>query len=210
MRRAIGELVDFDRLNSGAMRLTALAVDVETGREAAFDTARGRVELDHLMASAALLPDYPAVEVDGRAYVDGGMAANVPVDLVLGEPPSEALSCFVADLFTASAPRPRRLGEANERQSDLIFAKQTDRTLRAMQQVWSLRQDMAPGAVYRLEYEYQQSEAALKSFDFSQSSLDRRWQRGEADMRVALALWRASPPAGTGLTIHPPVRRKAR
>jgi NTE family protein len=55
------------------------------------------------MASAALLPDYPAVEVDGRAYVDGGMGANVPADLVLGEPPSEALSCFVADLFTASA-----------------------------------------------------------------------------------------------------------
>ena len=65
-------LVDFDRLN--ATRFAALAVELETGREALFDTATARLGPDHIRASGALMPTVPPVEIDGVAYVDGGFA----------------------------------------------------------------------------------------------------------------------------------------
>ena len=202
MRRTVEELVDFDLLNSGAIRVSVMAVDLETGLEHPFDTARERLTADHFMASAALIPDFPAVGIGGRAYVDGGLAANVPMDLVLSEAPSVPLSCFTVDPFPRAAPRPRRLGDASERQTDLIFASQTERTLRAMRQLWDLRDAPAPGAVYRLTYGSQLGETAMKGFDFSRSSLDRRWQQGEADMAAALRRWREHPPARRGLAVH--------
>jgi len=202
MRCTIEDLVDFDLLNSGAVRVSVMTVDLESGLEHPFDTVRDRLTADHILASAALIPDFPAVEINGRAYVDGGLAANVPVDLVLQEPPSAPLACFSADPFPRAGPRPRRLGDAAERQTDLIFASQTERTLRAMQQIWDLRDADAPGAVYRLTYASQPDETAMKGFDFSQSSIERRWQQGETDMGTALRLWRDRPPFGRGLQVH--------
>lgn len=202
MRRTIEELVDFELLNSGAVRVSVMAVDLETGLEHPFDTLRERLTADHFMASAALIPDFPAVGIGGRAYVDGSLAANVPMDLVLQEAPTAPLSCFTMDPFPRAALRPRRLGDASERQTDLIFASQTERTLRAMRQLWDLRDAQAPGAVYRLTYASQPGETAMKGFDFSRSSLDRRWQQGEADMAAALRQWRDHPPAGRGLAVH--------
>ncbi len=201
MRRTLEELVDFGLLNNGPIRVSVMTVDLETGLEAPFDTARDRLGVDHFIASAALIPDFPAVEIDGRAYVDGGLAANLPVDLVLQEPPAEPLACFTADLFPRAAPRPRRLGDAAERQSDLLFACQTERTLRAMRQAWRLHAGAA-AAVYRMTYASQPGETAMKGFDFSQSSLARRWQQGEMDMQDALQQWRATPPEGTALAVH--------
>ncbi len=204
MRRTIEELVDFDLLNHGPIRLSVMTVDIETGLETPFDTARGRLSADHLMASAALIPDFPAVEIGGRLLVDGGMAANVPAELVLGEPATEPLACFVVDPFPLSAPRPKRLGDVSERQTDLMFACQTERTLRAMRQLWDARAESPAGAVYRLNYPYQEGEIALKAYDFSQTSLDRRWRQGRRDMQAALTLWRSAPPSGRHLQVHAP------
>lgn len=202
MRRTIEDLVDFDLLNSGAIRVSVMTVDLETGLEHSFDTTRERLTAEHIMASTALIPDFPAVEINGRTYVDGGLAANVPMDLVLQELPAEPLSCFTVDPFPRAAPRPRHLGDASERQSDLIYASQTERTLRAMRRLWEARDSEMPGAVYRLTYAFQPGEIALKGFDFSRSSLDRRWQQGRADMEAALRQWRDHPPAGHGLSVH--------
>ncbi len=201
MQRVLAELIDFGRLNGGEIRLSVLAVDAETGEEVTFDTARQTLTIDHLMATSALIPDFRAVEVDGRAFADGGLAANTPVDLVLAEQPGEPLACFAADPFPITAPRPRRLADAAERQSDLVFACQTARTLRAMRQLWEARHG-PPGAVYLMHYAYQEGEVAMKSYDFSQSSLDRRWSKGRGDMERALQLWRVRPPEGPGLAIY--------
>lgn len=145
MRRALEELIDFDLLNRGPVRLSVLAVDVETGAEVAFDTARERLAVDHLLASAALIPDFPTVQIGKRWLADGGLAANVPVDLVLSETPETPLACFSVDLFPLAAPRPTRLADAAERQTDLSFAVQTARSLRTMQLSWGQR---GVGAVY--------------------------------------------------------------
>lgn len=205
MGRTLAGLINLDLLNSGRVRLSVMTVDLATGEEQPFDTAHGRLEVDHILASTALIPDFPAVSINGRQYVDGGLAANVPLDLVLGPAPTEAMAVFAADPLTSAAPLPRKLGEAMERQTDLIFASQTNRTIRAMKQLWELRDAATPGAVYRMSYPYQEGEVAMKGFDFSRSSIERRWAAGEADMRRAIAQWRVSPPAGRGLQVHGPV-----
>lgn len=200
MRRLLAELIDFQRLNSGAIRVSLMAVDVATGAEQGFDTASERLTLDHLMATSALLPDFPPVEIGGRWFVDGGLAANLPADLVLAEPAAGPIACFTADLFPLAAPKPARLADAAERQTDLIYACQTQRTLRAMRQLWATRE--AIGAVYPVAYAYEPGEIALKSYDFTRSSIDRRWQRGREAMARALLQWRTAPPSQPGLRIH--------
>ena len=163
--------------------------------------------MDHILASAALVPDFAPVPLDSLVLVDGEFGANTPVDLALGESPSEALAVFVADPFPGRAPLPVVPMEALARHSDLLFAAQTRRTLRALEQLWSLRGDAAPGSWYWVEYEPPpEEELSLKDYAFSETILHQRWTRGRHDMEAAIALYEAYPPEGPGLRLHGPVR----
>jgi NTE family protein len=204
MRRLLEELIDVGRLNAGDIRVTVVALDLASGEEAVFDTARARIGLDHVMASAALIPDFPPVEIGGRLLVDGGLAANLALHLVLEEaldrPRTERLTCFAADLFPAAASGPRGLLQLSQRQSDLIFASQTRRALHALTRLW---QGQSPGAdVFLLSYAALEEETALKGFDFSAGSLQRRRAAGERDMQRQIAAFRAGARDAPGLTVH--------
>ena len=206
LRATLAGLVDLDRLNGGDIRVSVFAVDLRTGEELVFDTARAPITLDHVLGSCALLPNFLPVAVDGRLLVDGGLAANTPAHLVL-DPPGDALTCFVVDPFPLAAARPGRLLDAQERQSDLIFASQTRRTLQAQQQLWSLAARLAPetpprGMAWRIEYRAGEDETAIKGFDFGTAVLQRRWAAGAADMRAALAEWDRQPPVIPGLALR--------
>jgi NTE family protein len=81
LKTRLAELVDFSRLNGGEVRVSVATTDIETGELVIFDTARGhRIELDHVLASCGFLPEFPAVEIDGRLLGDGGLSANAPVE----------------------------------------------------------------------------------------------------------------------------------
>jgi NTE family protein len=60
-----------------APRITVAATDVETGQAALFQNAA--ITVDVLLASACLPFVFPAVQIDGRAYWDGGYAGNPPL-----------------------------------------------------------------------------------------------------------------------------------
>jgi NTE family protein len=155
------------------------------------------------MAGAALLPDFPPVEIDGRLLVDGGLVANLPAHLILDpaltEASTERLTLFALDLFASAAPLPRGLGEASQRLGDLIFAGQSRRTLETWSRIWA---GHTPGAdVVCIAYQALAAETPLKGFDFSRGSLDRRWQAGKADMWARIETWRATPGTAPGLTI---------
>ena len=77
------ELVDFDLLNSGAVRLSVGAVQVLTGNLQYFDTNNQKIGPDHIMASGALPPGFPPIEIDGEPYWDGGLVSNTPLQQVL-------------------------------------------------------------------------------------------------------------------------------
>ena len=83
LRQTLERLVDFDLINSKQVRLSVGAVNVRTGNFAYFDNATQKIGPEHIMASGALPPGFPPVEIDGEYYWDGGLVSNTPLDYVL-------------------------------------------------------------------------------------------------------------------------------
>ncbi len=76
LRRTIETTLGPARFEDAQIPLAVTATDLETGAEMLFST--GPV-LEPLLASTAMPGIFPPVEIDGRAYIDGGVANNVPI-----------------------------------------------------------------------------------------------------------------------------------
>src|SRR5215471_15072403 len=61
LRKTLGELVDFEYLNSKRTRLTVGAANVRTSAMTYFDSRLLTLDLNHVMASGALPPAFPPV-----------------------------------------------------------------------------------------------------------------------------------------------------
>jgi NTE family protein len=125
LRATLEELVDFDLLNSGRTRLSVGAVNIRTGNFTYFDTATQRIGPEHVMASGALPPGFPPVEIDGELYWDGGLVSNTPLEYVLEHEPREDMLIFQVDLFSAIGPVPESLLDAAEREKDIRYSSRT-------------------------------------------------------------------------------------
>ena len=73
LRETLSSLVDFDYLNACPTRLTVGAVNVRCGNMRYFDSRDEHIGPDHVMASGALPPAFPAIRIDGDLYWDGGL-----------------------------------------------------------------------------------------------------------------------------------------
>jgi NTE family protein len=71
LRRTLERLVDFDRLNAGVARFSVGAVNVRTGNFVYFDTTTHTIRAEHVMASGALPPSLPAIEIEGEHCITG-------------------------------------------------------------------------------------------------------------------------------------------
>ena len=127
LRATLLELVDFDLLNSGLVRVSLGAVQVKTGNMKYFDTARGQtVGPEHVMASGALPPGFPPIEIDGQPYWDGGLVSNTPLQFVLEKSgPREDMVIFQIDLFSAKGPVPQSLFEIAQREKEIRYSSRT-------------------------------------------------------------------------------------
>jgi NTE family protein len=126
LRETLLELVDFDLLNNGPMRFSVGAVNVLTGNFTYFDNRERLIGPEHVMASGALPPGFPAVMIDGEPYWDGGIVSNTPLQYVLDEREGAApLLVFQVDLFSARGMMPRTLAEATQREKDIRFSSRT-------------------------------------------------------------------------------------
>jgi len=108
LRETLDALVDWELLNTGPVRLSVGAVDIESGNFRYFDTAIERIDARHIMASGALPPGLPPIEIDGRWYWDGGLVSNTPLTHVLDHQTADML-VFQVDLFSAADDLPRTL-----------------------------------------------------------------------------------------------------
>lgn len=219
LKSTLEALVDFDRINAGATRLSVGAVNVETGNLAYFDSAQMRIGPEHVMASGALPPGMASVEIDGEAYWDGGLVSNTPLQYVLAERPRQHSLIFQVDLFPARGRRPANLDEVAEREKDIRFSSRTRtgtndagamQNRRRLVRVFldrlpeHLRDDpvaqqlrefacAALVDVVHLIYRPDVPQGALKDFQFDRGTMQRRWAQGLADARVSLkaAPWQA-------------------
>jgi NTE family protein len=127
LRQTLEKLVDFDLINSASdpVRLSVGAVNVRTGNFTYFDSAYQRIGPEHIMASGALPPGFPPVEIEGELYWDGGLVSNTPMQYVLDQEEVRDLLVFQVDLFNARGEAPRNLMEASEREKEIRFSSRT-------------------------------------------------------------------------------------
>ncbi|MFQ3595001.1 MAG: patatin-like phospholipase family protein [Sphingomonadaceae bacterium] len=129
LAETLDELVDWDWLNDGPVRLSVGAVQVESGRIHFFDSRGGRDQCRigpaHVLASAALPPAFAPVLVDDAWYWDGGIASNAPIQHVLDNLAEANKNIFQVDLFPAEGPLPETLLDVETRAQDIRFSTRT-------------------------------------------------------------------------------------
>lgn len=120
LRATLNELVDFDLINNGDVRLSLGAVNIRTGQSRYFDSTIDKITASHVMASGALPPGFPPVEIDGEHYWDGGVMTNTPLVYVMQDYRQEALIVQV-DVFHSAGEMPQTLDQASERVKDIQY-----------------------------------------------------------------------------------------
>src|SRR4029077_11503511 len=125
LRETLERLVDFDRINAGMTRFSAGAVNVRTGNFAYFDSTTHTIRPEHVMASGALPPGFPSVEIDGEQYWDGGLVSNTPLQWVLESEPLQDTLAFQVDLWSARGAFPRNMAEVTTRQKEIQYSSRT-------------------------------------------------------------------------------------
>lgn len=137
LRATLDELIDWDLVNNGPVRLSVGAVDVENGNFRYFDSRKEVLDARHVMASGALPPGLPPVEIDGRLWWDGGLVSNTPLSHVLDHQ-HDSLLVFQVDLFPSIAARPRTIMDVMAREKEIRFSS---RTREISTQLMRIRQD---------------------------------------------------------------------
>ena len=226
------EFVDFDRIaKSGETRLSVGTVNVRTGNFVYFDSARERIRPAHVMASGALPPGFPAIEIDGEMYWDGGLVSNSPLEYVLTKGPRISTLVFQIDLFSARGDLPTQMPGVFDRQKDIVYSSRTrantdsfkrERQARAdinylLEKLpANLRQDprvrqIAVSAkddglynIIHLIYRRQSYEFSSKDYEFSRGSEHEHFEAGLQDTRHTLQYpeWFRPPPRERGVCVH--------
>jgi NTE family protein len=213
LRQTLLDLIDFDLLNSGATRLTLGAVNVVSGNFAYFDTTNDHIRPEHVMASGALPPGFPSIEIDGQYYWDGGLVSNTPLVPVLEGGREDDTLVFQVDLFSARGDIPGDLVATESRRKQISFSSRTRLNIDHYRQRQQLRQaivklfdhlppelkqdeemrelrDLGDGrsvAIVRLIYRRQSYEGVAIDFEFSRASMLEHWKAGLNDARRTLA-----------------------
>lgn len=125
LRRTLLELVDFDRINRLDMRFSVGAVNMLNGNFAYFDNSHRTIGPEHVMASGALPPGFPPVEIDGEWYWDGGLVSNTPLQYVLDRRPVCEMTVFQVDLFSSRGIIPRTMADVAQREKDIRYSSRT-------------------------------------------------------------------------------------
>ena len=207
LKRTLERLVDFDRINAGEMRFSVGAVNVASGNFVYFDNLTHEIRAEHVMASGALPPGLPAVEIDGEHYWDGGLVSNTPLQWVLECADRQDTLAFQVDLWSARGAVPRTLLEAVTRQKEIQYSSRTRASSDQFKKEQRLRSALADlmaklpqnlrdtpefvllrpeadRAVYnivQLIYRSKHYEGDSKDFEFSRRSMREHWAAGRSD-----------------------------
>ncbi len=143
LAETLRELVDFDRVANGSMRLTVGAANVRTSEMRYFDSRDERLDARHVMASGALPPAFPAVRIDDELYWDGGILSNTPVEAVLDDFPRRSSLIFAVELWNPHGAEPETIWQVQNREKDLRFASRSAALIRRQRELHRLRHVVA-------------------------------------------------------------------
>jgi NTE family protein len=212
LKRTLERLTDFDRINAGMTRFSVGAVNVGTGNLVCFDTGTHTIQPEHVMASGALPPGFPAVEIEGEFYWDGGLVSNTPLQWVVETEPRRDTLAFQVDLWSARGEFPRNIFEVITRDKEIRYSSRTRAGTNQFKRIQSLRRAAAalldnlpddlkntPEAkllgtaadrkvynIVHLIYRAKNYEGHSKDYEFSRLSMEEHWRAGYHDARRTL------------------------
>ena len=214
LKATLEKYVDFDRINAKEMRFSVGAVDVKTGNFTYFDTEtyEPKIRAEHVMASGALPPGFPAVEIDGDWFWDGGLVSNTPLQWVFDNATCRDTLAFQVDLWSARGELPADLNGVAVRQKEIQYSSRTRAITDQLKRLQTVRAAIAkllkeaPEAVRQSEegrlvaefadpkdynvvqliYRTAPYELDSKDYNFSRHSMLEHWRAGRADAHRAL------------------------
>src|ERR1700737_2092097 len=98
---------------------------VRTGNFVYFDNTTHQICSEHVIASGSLPPGFPATEIEGEYYWDGGLVSNTPLQWVLDSRPGKDTLAFQIDLWSARGEFPCNLLESETRQKEIRYSSRT-------------------------------------------------------------------------------------
>jgi NTE family protein len=212
LKATLERLVDFDRINAGETRFSVGAVNVTTGNLVYFDNTTHTIRPEHVMASGALPPGFPAVEIEGEHYWDGGLVSNTPLQWVLESDAPQDTLAFQVDLWNSRGALPGSLAEVATRQKEIQYSSRTRANSTSFRRRQNLRHalstllsqlpdDLKDAPEYRilheagdrkvynlieLIYRSRTYEGGSKDYEFSRLSMEEHWSAGYFDTVRAL------------------------
>jgi NTE family protein len=207
LKTTLERLVDFDRINAGMTRFSAGAVNVRTGNLVYFDTATHTIRPEHILASGALPPGFPAVEIDGEHYWDGGLVSNTPLQYVIECGARQDTLVFQVDLWSARGQIPRNMADVVTRQKEIQYSSRTRASTDQFKSLHRLQRELAAllnrlpedlrkhedvrllrtaasdnvHNLVHLIYRARDYEGHSKDYEFSRLSMQDHWRAGYHD-----------------------------
>jgi len=207
LRETLRAVVDFNCINSKEPRLTVGAVNVRSGKMHYFDSRAMPIALEHVLASGALPPAFPAIRIDGDPYWDGGIYSNTPIETVFDDSPRRDSVVFAVHMWHAEGPEPESVWQVLNRQKDIQYASRADSHIARQEHIHQLRhivrelvsrmpqeqrerpevKEMAGYGcgtlmhIVRLKAPRLDNEDHLRDIDFTSAGIQARWQAGYAD-----------------------------
>ena len=189
------------------MRFSVGAVNVRTGNFVYFDNETHTIRPEHVMASGSLPPGFPAVEIEGEFYWDGGLISNTPLQWVVEQGPRQDTLAFQVDLWSARGEVPGNLADVMMRQKEIQYSsrtrantdqfKQHQRARKTLASLLSklpadllaseeakMLSSIADEKVYslvQLIYRSRHYEGHSKDYEFSRLSMEEHWRAGYHD-----------------------------
>ena len=238
LKKTLEELVDFDYINrEGGVRLSLGAVDLSNGNSVYFDSRTTKIRAEHVLASGALPPGFPPVEIDGKLYWDGGIVSNTPLWYVLDADSRMNALIIQVDVFSGAGELPRNLAEVAERAKDIQYASKTRFNTNRMKELEALRGSLRrvleklpeklrddpdvkvlaavakPKAISLVHFinRHHPRATSYKDAEFSRVTVTDLWQGGLADVRASIAdpKWHRATDYAEGMRVFDMVPRTA-
>jgi NTE family protein len=230
LERTLNRLIDWDVLNDRQRRLSVGAVNVRTGNFRYFDSEIEVIGPQHIMASGALPPAFPAIHIENEYYWDGGIVSNTPLQYLLEQEDVHDTLVFQVDLFSARGILPRDMADVLARHKDIMYSSRTRNNTDTFRRLHNLRlrlhqallrmpsetltvedreflasmEDVPQINIVHLIYQQKVYESDAKDYEFSGTSMREHWDCGYQDTRKTLRhrKWLVKPPESIGMTVH--------
>jgi len=195
-----------------------------------FDSRDMPLTLQHVLASGALPPAFPAIRIDGDPYWDGGIYSNTPIEVVFDDNPRRDSLIFSVHLWNPLGAEPATMAQVFNRQKDVQYASRITSQIERQEQAHRLRHVINELAarlpeserssnavreltgygcqtrmhVVRLLAPQLDGETHTKDIDFSPDGIMRRWDAGYAHARTMIerAPWVGDFDPLAGIIVH--------